>query len=109
MNRDKRKILKGMLIAIIATLLFPPMATYHPMGGIVSWDGFGFLLSSHSRSTIMVSMLLTEWIAIAIIGAILWRLSSEDNLPATQALVGKIESDPRTRSAIRTALDKMKQ
>lgn len=109
MNLEQRKILNGALAAIVVSIVFPPMTTYHPMGGAISWNGFGFILFSDSRSVIMVSMLFAEWVAIGIVCGILWRLRASSELEATKKLTGKIAENESSRSAIRTALDKMKQ
>ena len=96
MNNAQRRILKGALVTIVISLIFPPMATYHSMGGIISWDGFGFLLSSPRRSVIMVSMLFAEWIAIGIIASILWALARTGE-SAFDRLVSAIKKDAATQ------------
>jgi hypothetical protein len=109
MNPQQRKILKGALATIITSIVFPPMATYHPMGGAISWNGFGFILFGDSKAVVMVSMLFAEWIAIGIICGILWRLYASAELEATKTLTGKIANNETARSAVRSALDNIKQ
>lgn len=77
MNHWQRKILKGALVAIVVTLLFPPFHIHAPNS--IFGLGYGFLLSPPKFNavygTVDVPLLLAEWLAVGIICGILWVLS----------------------------------
>lgn len=109
MNTWQRRILYGALAAMVITMLFPPWARFHPMGGITEWKGFGFIFSTPEYgASIVVPVLLALWAAIAIVCGILWRLKSSADIPAITALLEKVNGDPKIRTVIRAALDQMK-
>lgn len=79
-NAAQTKILKGSLVVVVATILFPPFELHWGNGRIIGL-GFGFLLSwpseNDSMGTVDVSFLVSEWLAVGIVGAILWVLARD--------------------------------
>lgn len=113
MNIEHRKILKGALATVVVALLFPPYQ-FQAANGAVFGAGWAFILTGAKYNgypaTVNVALLAAEWIAIGIVSAILWKLSvAGQGITATQQLTSKVDGSPGARSAIRTALDKMKQ
>lgn len=84
MNAAQRKILWGALAAVVVTLLFPPFVIVWGAGATFGL-GFGFILSwpemSGNEGYVHVELLLSEWIAIAIIYRILWVLKRDPKQP----------------------------
>jgi hypothetical protein len=111
MNAFQRKILWGALAAVAVTMLFPPFVAQSGMGRIHGM-GFGFILSwpdfQGHTSTVDVTLLLAEWVAISMVASILWALKSSADIPAIKSLLEKVNGDPKIRAAIRAALDQMK-
>lgn len=115
MNTAQRKILKGSLVAIVITLLFPPFLVGLPNGGTIGL-GYGFIASwpsmsgnNHLVGHIDVAMLLAEWLSIGVVSAILWKLGRNPREPSlavailsrNDALVesARIEAAGRERAA----------
>ncbi len=80
MNQNQQKILKGVIAAIVATTVLPPFVVGLPNGSEIGL-GYGFILSwphMGDRKEVVghvdVPLLLAEWLAIAIVGALLWVL-----------------------------------
>jgi len=83
MKNPRRKILQGALAGVVVTMLFPPFVV-NPGGNKVYLDGFYFILSHSgyaSYGTADISLLLTEWLAIAIVCGILWALTRDPKTP----------------------------
>ena len=86
MNTVRRKIAKGMLAGVLATMLFPPFCV-HSGGGKVYDDGFAFLFSSSQYvvngigRSVNIPLLLTEWLAMGLVWGILLILTRDENLP----------------------------
>jgi hypothetical protein len=84
MNVKQRKILQGALAGIVLTLLFPPFLFGWPSGGYAGL-GYGFILSwptlSGQMGSVHVSLLLVEWLAIAVVSCILWALARDPKAP----------------------------
>ena len=83
MNHWRRKILLGALAGVVVTMLFPPFQV-HPGGNKVYSGGFDFIFSHsgyESAGTVDISLLLTEWLAIAIVCCILWVLTRDPKTP----------------------------
>lgn len=83
MNQVQRKILKVALGVVGVTLLFPPFNFV--TSGATFGLGFGFLFSAplynSYAGTVDVGLLLTEWLAIAIVCGILWALKRDTRAP----------------------------
>jgi hypothetical protein len=84
MNTTQRRILKGALIGVVVTLLFPPFLFGWPNGGYAGM-GYGFILSwpmkSDHMASVHVGLLLVEWLGIAIVSCILWALARDPKAP----------------------------
>jgi len=80
MDKRRRKVLWGALAGVVVTMLFPPFYE-HPGGNLhkVWRSGFDFILFREFGATVDIQLLLTEWLAIAIVCGILWTLSRDAN------------------------------
>ena len=90
MKNPRRKILQGALAGVVLTMLFPPFVV-NPGGNKVYSDGFHFIFFRSGYAgygTVDISLLLTEWLAIAIVCGTLWMLTRDPKTPGilTQAL-----------------------
>ena len=98
MNIAQRNILRGALVTVTAAMLLPPWGRYHPMGGLNDWLGFSFIFSApQSQASIVVPVLLAEWIAIAIVSCILWALVRDPKTPSaidrlTRAMLSNVDA-----------------
>lgn len=86
MNTVRRKIAKGMLVGVLATMLFPPFCVHS--GGSKVYDvGFAFLFSSPTYVnngigwSVNIPLLLTEWLAMGLIWGILLILTRDESAP----------------------------
>lgn len=81
MNTAQRWILKGALVALIATFIFPPFQLIGQQA--TDFLGFGFLFDppiydgTSIRATVNIALLLVEWVFIAIVSGILWALVAD--------------------------------
>lgn len=76
MNKYQQKILVVSAAIIIFMLLFPPFQ-FHAGNGALLNMGYGFLfdppeLRERAVATVNTGMLLTQWLAVVLVGAILW-------------------------------------
>lgn len=72
MNQRQRKVLYWAVAVIVVMLLFPPFVE-HYRGGIVRNCGYEFLFTPpNSSCTVDTGMLFVQWVATAIVGALLW-------------------------------------
>ena len=79
MNSNQRKVLIGVIVAIVAMLLYPP---YHILrsAGIVHNAGYSWIFDAPSRfSTVNVSLLSIQCVAVAFVGAILYFVLKDKN------------------------------
>ena len=106
MNTAQRRILKGALASVIATMLFPPFAIYLKSGEIRGM-GFNFILSSDTTSVIYLPTIVAEWVVIAIICGILWLLTRDKPTEEVMALARRIHADQQALNAVNRALRKL--
>ena len=76
MNKNHQKLLIASAAIIILMLLFPPFQFYMENGALLNM-GYGFLfdppeLSERAVATVNIGMLLVQWVAVILVGAILW-------------------------------------
>ena len=70
MNKYQQKILFMSAAIIIFMLLFPPFQ-FHARNGILINEGYGFLFDQ-TKGTVNTGMLLAQWLAVILVGVILW-------------------------------------
>lgn len=72
MNQSQRKVLFWAGAVVVVMLLFPPFVAHYRTGTVENC-GYEFLLTPpNSSCTVDIAVLLVQWIAVAIVGAILW-------------------------------------
>ena len=71
-NNNQQKALIGTIVAIVAMLLYPPYNRLISDGKVLN-DGYSWIFDAPTRfSTVNVSLLLVQWVAVAITGAVLY-------------------------------------
>lgn len=72
---DKNKKIKIIISLLALTLIFPPW--YYIYNGNVINSGFDFIFNLSGRQTVNIPFLLTEWIAIGILGFLLNKIDKK--------------------------------
>jgi hypothetical protein len=67
MNKKQRIVLYVCAALIALMLLFPPFRAGRSVG-----RGYSFLLSPPSYSSVNVEMLAIQWVAVLLVGGLLW-------------------------------------
>lgn len=80
MNDKQRNVVIGAIIAVIVALAYPPFHL-HARPGIIINLGYSWLWEPPARGslfgTVNVSLLVVEWLAIALVAGALWWLFKE--------------------------------
>lgn len=76
MNTNQHKVLIGIIVAIAAMLLYPPYnySMSSGRGGMRVYNGgYSWIFDAPtSMHTVNIGLLLTQWIAVVIVGATLY-------------------------------------
>jgi high-affinity nickel permease len=79
MNSNQRKVLIGVIVAIVAMLLYPPY-NYLGRAGIVLNAGYSWIFDAPRRvSTVNVGLLSIQCVLVAFVGAILYFVLKDKN------------------------------
>ena len=83
MNEKQKKIVIGAICVIVAMLLYPPFL-FHGPNAITRNLGYSFLFDPPRivypdgvQGTVDIAMLLVQWLAVAVVAAVLWWLSKD--------------------------------
>lgn len=71
MNSNQQKALIGIAAVIISMILYPPWHCFVKSGVVIS-TGYSFITAPPYRSSVNIGLLLTQFLAASIVGAILY-------------------------------------
>lgn len=78
MNKKQRSVLIAVAVFIIATLLYPPWQINWEEGRVIG-RGFAWLFAPPDhRATVHIALLITEWVALLIVGGIAYLILKDD-------------------------------
>lgn len=78
MNEKQKQIATVAGIIFVLMIIFPPFS-FHLQGGAVVNEGYGFIFDPPSRgAAINIPTLLIQWLFVATIGGIAYKLSEEE-------------------------------
>jgi len=73
MNQKQRNVLVAVLLAVVLMAAYPPFH-FHGQNGVVVNLGYAWLIDpprwGNAAATVDITMLLTQWFGVAIVGAI---------------------------------------
>lgn len=68
MNKKQKRVLIAVALVVLGMLVYPPW--HFTSNEIVVSQGYSYLFNSHSMATVDTGLLITQWIAVLIIGGI---------------------------------------
>ncbi|HOD79761.1 MAG TPA: hypothetical protein PKI10_16025 [Syntrophorhabdus sp.] len=73
MNDKQKKVLIASAVTVLVMLLYPPFHVVWEGGKVLSM-GYGWIFDPPIYSTVNTGLLLTQWVAVLIVGAIAYFL-----------------------------------
>ena len=72
-NEKQKRLLIAIAAVVLGMLLFPPFHI-RMTGGVVVWTGYSWIFGPYRGATVNIALLITQWIGVLIVGAIVWFL-----------------------------------